>query len=58
MIAARHRNFRNPNQRGMSDRSFHLRDGALLSTCVYIRIYTRDIEALVKRLHARYGVNS
>lgn len=54
MIAARHRNFRNPNQREMSDRSFHLEEMKRpLPMYIYTYIYTRDIEALVKRLCAR-----
>lgn len=39
----------------MSDRSFHLRDevGAPLPACTYTRVYTGEIETLVKRTRAR-----
>lgn len=58
MIAARHRNFRNPNQRGMSDRSFHLEEmEELLSVYIYIHERYRGARKTTGA-RARHGVNS
>lgn len=57
MIAARHRNFRNPNQRGMSDRSFHLEEMEK-PLLMYIYIYEKYRGARKTTVRARHGVNS